>query len=225
MNANKVLTAALIMFPITVGVIIGGQYLINKFTNVMLITKLAPFMKKWEGGLSRATTDTASSLPAPWTYQGKTGWHTNKGITYAAFISNAARLGYSPTAENFFTMPDRLWLKILQGAYVNAFPLNEISHLPRIQAVIITWAWGSGVSGAEGKLARFQREIMGIQDSNITPTEIVKNFKKKVNPLNEKEWFNKLCDRRAEDFKKMSTCSANCKGWLRRLGEFRTLFN
>ena len=129
MNTNKILTAALIMFPITVGVIIGGQYLINKFTNAMLLSKLVPFMKKWEGGLSRATTDTASSNPAPWTYKGQSGWHTNKGITYATFISNASRLGYAPTAENFFLMPDALWLKILTGAYINAFPLDEIAGL------------------------------------------------------------------------------------------------
>ena len=65
MNTNKVLTAFLIMFPITVGIVIGGQYLINKYTNVMLLTRLVPFMKKWEGGLSRDPSDTASSRPAP----------------------------------------------------------------------------------------------------------------------------------------------------------------
>src|SRR5690606_10527030 len=106
--------------------------------------------------------DTASSYPAPWSYKGQTGWHTNKGITYQTFVSNASRLGYEATAENFFKMPDEIWLKILKGVYMKAFPLDRISHLPRIQAVIITWAWGSGPAGAERYLANFQRQVMGI---------------------------------------------------------------
>lgn len=203
------------------------QSFVNKYFNInaMLLKKLVPYIDKWEGGLSRDPNDTASKNPAPWTYNGKTGWHTNKGITYTTFIGNASRLGYDPTAENFFLMPDALWLKILNGAYMKAFPLEQINHLPRIQAVIITWAWGSGVSGAEKRLANFQREEMGIVDSNITPAEIVANFKAKINTANEREWFHKLCDRREADFRKMATFNVHGNGWINRLNYFRNLFN
>lgn len=226
MNTNKVLASVILILPLTVLMIYAIQFLLNQViqSNAMLL-KLVPFIQKWEGGLSRDPNDTASSQPAPWTYQGKTGWHTNKGITYATFKGNASRLGYAPTAENFFQMPDDLWLKILRGGYMSAFPLDQINHLPRIQAVIITWAWGSGVGGAESRLAKFQREVMGVNDSNITKAEIVANFKKKINPMNEREWFNKLCDRRAEDYSKIPTCSTHCRGWNNRLREFRQLFN
>lgn len=214
-----------IVLAISIAVVFVGQYLMNKFLNVMLLSKLVPFMKKWEGGLSRDPNDTASSYPAPWEYKGVTGWHTNKGITYKTFVSNASKLGYAQTKENFINMPDDIWLKILKGSYMASFPLNKISHLPRIQAVIISWSWGSGVAGAESRLANFQREEMGIKDSNITKEEIVNNFLLRVTPLNELEWFNKLCDRRLADFQKMATWNVHGKGWTRRLNEFRTLLS
>lgn len=214
-----------IVLVVAVIIVFMVQYLLNKFLNLMLLEKLVPFLKDQEGGLSRATTDTASAHPAPWSYNGQTGWHTNKGITYSTFISNASKLGYAATADNFFKMPDAIWGKILTGVYMAAFPLERISHLPRIQAVITTWAWGSGVGGSTSRLANFQREVMGINDSNITPEEIVNNFLLKVNPLNEREWFNKLCDRRLQDFKKMSTWSVNGRGWSNRLDKFRKLYN
>lgn len=213
-----------IMLAVTIIVVFIGQYLLNRLFNAMLLAKLVPFIYKWEDGLSRDTKDTASANPAPWAHKGQTGWHTNKGVTYTAFVSNASKLGYAPTAENFFNMPDAIWLKILKEVYMKAFPIERIAHLPRIQAVIITWAWGSGSAGAETRLANFQREVMGIVDSNITPAEIVDNFKKRINPVNEREWFNKLCDRRLADFKKMSSWSEHGTGWTRRLNDFRQTF-
>lgn len=224
MRTNKQMQGLIIIFLVAVSFIVIVQYLLNKYLNIMLISKLKPFITKWEGGLSRDPNDTASSYPAPWEYQGKTGWHTNKGITYKTFVGNAKRIGYAASKENFFNMPDELWLKILKEAYVKAFPIEKIAHLPRVQAVIITWAWGSGVSGAETRLARFQREEMGIKDANITPEEIVKNFRNKITPVNELEWFNKLCDRRLSDFQKMPTWNAHGRGWTRRLTDFKNTF-
>lgn len=214
-----------LMLVVSIVVVFIGQYLLNKFLNAMLLSKLVPFIQEQEGGLSRDPNDTASINPAPWSYNGKTGWHTNKGITYTTFKSNASKLGYEASADNFFKMPDTIWLKILTEVYMKAFPLSKISHLPRIQAVIITWAWGSGTGGAERYLANFQRQKMGVVDNNITPTEIVENFKRKINPLNEREWFNALCDRRLEDFKKMPTWAIHGNGWTKRLNKFRQLFN
>lgn len=213
-----------ITLVVAILVIVTAQYLLNKFLNIMLIEKLVPFIKKWEGGLSRDPNDTAGKNPAPWSYNGQTGWHTNKGITYSTFAGNAKKLGYEASKENFFNMADELWLKILKGAYVNAFPVDKIAHLPRIQAVIITWAWGSGQAGAERFLANFQRDEMGIRDANITPDEIVQNFKKRINPLNEAIWFEKLCKRRLADMRKMPTWNAHGNGWTNRINDLRKNF-
>lgn len=221
---QQLIKALLTIAIVAVGIVVLIQFIINKYTKSVMLIKLVPFLKKQEGGLSRAKTDTASKYPAPWAYKGHSDWHTNKGITYQTFKSNGDRLGYDVTAENFFSMPDEIWGKILTGVYMSAFPLSEIDHLPRIQAVITTWAWGSGVSGSTTRLANFQREKMGIKDSNITASEIVKNFNEKINSGNEKEWFLELCQRREEDFRKMSTFTANGRGWLNRLEEFKKLF-
>lgn len=225
MNKRQLVIDILIIGTTAIILLFVARYFLNRFMNTMLLEKLVPFIHESEGGLSRDPADTASSYPAPWPYNGKTGWHTNKGITYKTFVGNASKLGYAATADNFFKMPDALWLKILKGAYMAPFPLEKISHLPRIQAVIITWAWGSGVGGAASRLASFQREVMGVKDSNITPVEIVDNFKNRITPMNEREWFQKLCDRREQDFKKMPTCNVHCTGWIRRLNKFRQLFN
>ncbi len=71
------------------------------------------FIKKWEGGISNDPRDIGpASFPAPCVYKGQIGWHTNKGIIYRTFSSNAAKLGYSASCENFIQMPDYIWLKI-----------------------------------------------------------------------------------------------------------------
>ncbi len=221
---NSTIKAILIILICVTILLVVANFIIRKMSNDYLLKKLVPFLLEQEGGLSNDPDDNASAHPAPWTYEGETGWHTNKGITYQTFVSNAHKVGYKPTAENFFTMPDYIWLGILKKSYMGAFPLDEISHLPKIQAVIITWAWGSGPGGAEGYLANFQRKNFGIQDKDITPSEIVRNFKIHVNPLNEEKWFQKLCDQRAIDFSKMKDYPKYKNGWISRLNKFRKLF-
>lgn len=215
-----------IKWVLATGLLISSGVIIYKTLNMSspMIKKLIPFIEFWEGGLSRALTDTASRNPAPWKYKGLYGWHTNRGITYTTFVSLAPKVGYAITPKNFFEMSDRIWLKIMKQGYMKPYPLDKINHLPRIQAVIITWAWGSGLAGSERRLANFQRDEMGIVDSNITKQEIVDNFFNRINKLTELKWFHKLCDRREADFRKMSTFGANGRGWLRRLDSFRKTF-
>jgi lysozyme family protein len=212
------------VFLLPIPVIIA-IFIINKLRSKTMIQKLIPFIQKQEGGLSRDPADNASANPCPYPYNGKTGYHTNMGVTWTTFTGLASKLGYQPTANNFFKMSFKIWFDILNHGYMRPYNLDSISNLPRIQAVIITWAWGSGVTGAEMRLARWQREYFKINDSNITPLEITANFKKHVNSLNEKIIFNQLCDRRAEDFSKMADFPKYKNGWLNRLSEFRKLFN
>lgn len=221
---NQVIKAFLIIAIVTTVIVFTTNQIIHKVSANLLLSKLAVFIKQWEGGLSRDPDDNASAHPAPWPYKGLTGWHTNKGITYQTFSANANRLGYANTPENFFQMPDSIFLSILKNVYAAGYPLNRIDHLPRIQAVIITWAWGSGLGGSERYLANFQRTEMGISAANITKAEIVDNFRSKITPLNEKEWFNKLNDRRLSDFKKMADWNKFGTGWTNRLNNFKKTF-
>lgn len=210
-----------VILALTILLVFLGQKLINRFISIE--NRLVPFMKRWEGGLSRKTTDTASNNPSPYEHNGVKGWHTNMGVTWGTFESNASRLGYTVNKQNFIHMSDKIWYTIMKGAYMEAYDLDKISDLPRIQAVIITWSWGSGTGGSETRLARFIRENWDIDDSNISKEEIIDIFSKKISPLNEKIWFDKLNDQRQRDFKAMNQ-PANYNGWINRLNDFRKTF-
>ena len=103
------------------------------------------FIKSKEGGLSSATTDTASRNPSP-CGNGSNGqpYHTNKGVTWSTFSSNASSLGYSASCSNFLNMPDDVWGKIYKQGYWNPMKGDEV----RNQAIANTFVemnWGSGM--------------------------------------------------------------------------------
>jgi lysozyme family protein len=113
------------------------------------------FIKKWEGGLSNDSRDIGpASFPAPCVYNGQVGWHTNKGIIYRTFLSNAAKLGYNPSCENFLQMPDSIWLKIFKNSFWDKFLLDSYRS-QSIADIIVSFAWGSGIGGAYKQLAKF----------------------------------------------------------------------
>ena len=75
---------------------------------------IVSFIKSKEGGLSSATTDTASRNPAP-CGNGSNGkpYHTNKGVTWETFSSNASSLGYTASCSNFLNMPMKFGVKFI----------------------------------------------------------------------------------------------------------------
>lgn len=216
---------ALLIVSIIAGVVLLIGYIIMIFVKKELfLKKIGTFIQRWEGDKGRGVHDNASSFPAPWEYEGKTGWHTSRGVTFRTFSLNASKLGYKVTPENFFNMPDSIWWAILSNVIMKPWNLDAINHLSRIQAVIIDWSFNSGPAGAERYLANFQRQVMGIKDSNITKQEIVDNFKKYVTPLNEKEIFLALCQRRKEDYAKMSDFQVYGRGWFNRVESLKKEF-
>lgn len=48
---------------------------------------IIPHILKWEGGLSNHKNDSASKNPCPVTYNGVSGYHTNRGITWNTPVS------------------------------------------------------------------------------------------------------------------------------------------
>lgn len=217
---NETTKALLIIVICTAFIVAVFTLIYRKMTKELFIKKIAAYIKRIEGGLGRGQEDNAAEYPAPWTYKGLKGWHTNKGVTFRTFESNAKKLGYEVTPKNFFEMPDDIWWKIFQNAFLAQWNLSQIDHLPRIQAVIVTWAWNSGNGGAEGYLADFQRDIMGVEDKNITKSEIVANFNKLVKPKDEIAIFDKLCARRKEDYSKMDDYEEYGNGWFIAVDKF-----
>jgi lysozyme family protein len=185
-------------------------------------TSIRPFIEEAEGRLSRAKTDTASAHPAPWPYKDpKSGitysdWHTNTGITYSSFVSMAPVLGYAITADNFFNMPDYIWGGIFKKGYWDQLELDNVKS-QAIADTILTWAWGSGTTGAYIQL---QKYLAGKGIKVSSKKEVDDAFNSLVNITNEKEIFLELADKREAFFKSLNQ-PANLKGWLSRLDKFR----
>jgi lysozyme family protein len=135
------------------------------------------FIKKWEGGLSNDPRDVGpASHPAPCVYNGQSGWHTNKGIIYATFESNAARLGYEASCANFITMADHIWLKIYKVSFWDKFLLDDYRS-QAIADIIVSFAWGSGIGGAYKQLAKFLNALYGTSLPAITSGYNLQNAK------------------------------------------------
>lgn len=135
------------------------------------------FIKKWEGGLSNDPRDVGpASYPAPCVYQGQTGWHTNKGIIYETFESNARKLGYAATCENFIAMPDYIWAKIYKVSFWDKLLLDSYRS-QAIADVIVSLAWGSGLGGAYKQLAKFLNANYGTNFRATTSEYNIENMK------------------------------------------------
>lgn len=125
------------------------------------------FLKLKEGGLSRDVNDSASKTPSPYRLKDKsgvyqTGWHTNKGITYATFKSAAKELGFEDNEKNFAEMPDAIWYKIFANKYYK--PFKNLTSSEIINLYVSTWAWGSGVGGANSLLKKIGEDLQTLID-------------------------------------------------------------
>lgn len=171
-----------------------------------------PYIKKAEGGLSRATTDSASKHPAPWPYEGKTGWHTNKGITYATFESLGPKLGYKVTAENFFKMPDSIWYKIYKQGYWDPMGGDQIKS-QAVANAIADWAWASGTGGARNGIKKWlDRDYNAKVDSTSSMVAKLNDLTKD----GDTKVFLNLIEARKKAFIALNQ-PANIKGWLARM--------
>ncbi len=174
-------------------------------------SNIRPFIQQWEGGLSRDTADDASARPAPWPYKGLTGWHTNKGVTYATFAGSAPKLGYQVTADNFFSMPGAIWDKIFKVQYWDPWSLDKMNS-QAIADFIANAAWGSGLGGSFNSIAGYLKS-KGITVN--TRLEAVQALNK-LALLNETQIFTELIDWRNAFYRSLSDFPKFGNGWLNR---------
>lgn len=191
-----------------------------------LYTKIITFIKSKEGGLSSATTDTASGNPSN-CGNGSNGkpYHTNKGVTWGTFKGLSSKLGYSATCDNFKKMPDDIWGKIYKDGYWNPMQGDRIKN-QAIANTFVEMAWGSGVGsntstrGAIPYLKKFFKA--NYNKSFDTITQIVDY----VNDLDDNgqtpQLFEKLYDFRKSLYTSFNQPS-NLKGWINRLDAFYLL--
>lgn len=177
---------------------------------------IVPFLKKWEGGLSKNPNDSASSYYCPTSYKGVFGYHTNKGITYKTWVSFFGR----NNDDRFYAMSDEDWGVIFKAGYWDKVKGDEINS-QALANVAVSWAWGTGVYGGT-KLLQKAMEQPAVYCTGYFGDITLK----RINELNETEWFDKLCDERAAYFRKIGKGSNSIflQGWLNRLNAFRTQF-
>lgn len=178
------------------------------------------FIKSKEGGKSSATTDTASRNPSP-CGNGSNGkpYHTNKGVTWTTFSSNASTLGYSASCSNFLNMPDDIWGKIYKQGYWNPMKGDDIEN-QAIANTFVEMAWGSGVGGATNFLKQFFKKKYNKSFTNVNDmVEFVNELEKKGQTP---DLFEKLYDFRANKYVALNQ-PKNLKGWMNRLDAFYLL--
>jgi lysozyme family protein len=175
------------------------------------------WVRKWEGGLSKAKTDTASANCAPGTQ-----YHTNKGIQWVTYKSYCQAVKRTATTAEFLKMPDDLWKKIFDTMYWNKIHCDEIAvYSPSVAYAVFGFAWGSGVGGANQYLANFQRKYMHVDDDNIGLQELANNFV--TSGVLPSVMFANLCEFKRDLYRSFNQ-PANLKGWLNRIDDFEKTF-
>jgi lysozyme family protein len=177
------------------------------------------WIKKWEGKHSTDPKDTEAKYCAP-----NTKIHTSYGVTYRTFVGMSKKCGYVVSNRLFLSMPNEVWKCIFKQGYWNIWTgIDNLEKLkPSLAYYIAQVSWGSGSAGAERIIANFQRQKMGISDSNITKSEIINNFM--LDPLPYKIRLKQLVEFRLENMKTMKTWNAHGKGWTNRNRDFLKQF-
>ena len=189
-------------------------------------TKIVSFIKSKEGGLSSATTDTASNNPSN-CGNGSNGkpYHTNKGITWSTFKGLSSKLGYSATCDNFLKMPDDIWGKIYKDGFWNPMQGDRIQN-QAIANTFVEMAWGSGVgsnTSTKGAIAYLKNFFKSKYNKSFdTITQIVDYVNELDNSGQTPQLFEKLYDFRKSLYTSFNQPS-NLKGWFNRLDAFYLL--
>jgi lysozyme family protein len=183
-----------------------------------IIDKYINFTKKWEGGLSRDKADSASSYPCPMPYEGKTGWHTNIGITYSAWVGFYGKL----KDKEFFDMSSEDWFRVFKKGYWDKVKGDDYDS-KNIAIFVTGMAWGSGSYQAIKSLQKSINDC-GVKctvDGKIGPKTIAAS-----NSIDARKLFDALTAERERFFRAISKGknAKFLKGWLNRLEDYKKKF-
>jgi lysozyme family protein len=176
------------------------------------------FIRKWEGGLSRHTSDSASSYPCPTSFNGKSGYHTNCGITYASFVHT---FGHDNDSR-FLTMNSEDWFKVFKTSYWDGVKADSIKDIT-VAIFMTEIAWGSGTSQAIKTVQKCVNQC-GLKiaiDGSIGMQTITA-----INSVNSRELLMHMFFERDRFFRAIAKGknSVFLKGWLNRLNDFKACF-
>lgn len=171
---------------------------------------LRPFIISVEGGLSRASTDLASSNYCPTPLNGKY-YHTNQGITYTTWVHFMGR----ERDIAFLKLDQRDWMYIFINGYWGVAKGSKIRS-QKVANSIVDYVWGSGSWGI-----KYTQEVLGVKRDGI----VGKNTLKAINEMDPDLLEQKINNRREQHFRAIARNiegqSANLKGWINRLNKLR----
>jgi lysozyme family protein len=173
--------------------------------------KIALSLINKEGGLSKAKTDAASSNPVP----DKSGFHTNKGITWTTYKNLAKELKYTPTVEMFYLMPDNIWYSIV-NSYFSKVKAEQIKS----QAVAELLAHTVFMSNANKAIIRTQTVLNNLGYKVGIDGDFGNETLKAVNDASlkdEPKLYASLQKAQLDYLKTLKSWKDNGKGWTNRL--------
>lgn len=184
----------------------------------MTIENYIKVCKKWEGGLSKDKNDSASVNPCPTDYKGVSGYHTNKGVTYAAWKNVFGK----DNDLRFFEMSDEDWFKIFKTKYWDAVKGDRFNSI-NIAAMVTAFAWGSGAKQAGTTL---QKAIKALGKPIVVDGKIGNQTIGLANEIDPVILFDKLIELRRAFFHKIAVGKNEkfLKGWLNRLHDYNKQF-
>jgi peptidoglycan LD-endopeptidase CwlK len=176
------------------------------------------FIQAWEGGISGHPEDNASSNPSPCGNDPRYNApiHTNKGITWTTYTNAVS----GANCAEFLAMPQPVWLYIWEKKYFDAVGGNLISN-QAIANTYASWAWGSGVGGANNLMQSVLINDYGYELSQVSSKYSRVAILNELSEKDSQELFNRLIAARESYFRSLSDFSVFGNGWLNRLRDFK----
>ncbi len=181
---------------------------------------VAPFILKWEGGLSNNPKDEAAAYMCPYPYN-DVNYHTNKGITWLLWESMYGNTQAS--ANRFFVMDMADWVTVAKKFFWDKNLLDQVNS-QRIANLAFNWTWASGNYYPDKHIEHVLNTLLPTkiaEDGMLGPIAI-----KEINEANEEQFYDALVQNdteylinvaAAQDIKAPGSGQEFIKGWLNRM--------
>ena len=169
------------------------------------VSKLAPKILQWEGGLSLNVHDSGN-------YDNKKNLiGSNKGIIPATFFN---AFGHWPSKEEMANITEEQFQYILKKLFWDRWHADLINN-QSIAEILVDWVWASGVWGI-----KIPQRILQIKEDGVVGNVTMA----KVNESDQEILFNKIKEARIQFVnnivEKNPSQAIFLKGWLRRINSF-----
>jgi len=183
------------------------------------------FIKRLEGDLSRAKTDSAyNSCQSGCTAKHKgvtaSDWHTKRGVTHCTFDSWADKKGIpqNQRCDMFINMTDDTWADIWKTMFWDKAKADEIKS-QAIAEYLVNGKWGNPSTANNFLEIALKQNGFSNADRNDIDS-LVSSVNKIDSNAKELKVFNDMVDARVAWLHSLSGSSTN-KGWFKRQESFR----